>query len=182
MSDIYDINQSSENQIFSLEDCDALLKFPYHKYASSIKTEPTEVDVSELEPVANLESYNEVERSLSTECTTQDENYSNGVADEVKCISLNRDLRKKLAQGCNILFSAEQKNLAKKRKLEVIGKETKAVQNKCDGKTRRSKPISLFAAPYFRDIKDMHPPDNEDTLAKQRNKDVYSLFATSETM
>ncbi|GFR15128.1 myb-like protein L, partial [Trichonephila clavata] len=62
------------------------------------------------------------------------------------------------------------------RKLEVIGKETKAVQNKCDGKTRRSKPISLFAAPFFRDIKDMHPPDNEDTSAKQRNKDVTAYL------
>ncbi|GFY61945.1 transcription factor MYB3R-2 [Trichonephila inaurata madagascariensis] len=171
MSEIRDTNQSSCNQIISAEDCDALINFPFHKYLSNIKTEP----IDDL-PVANLESNKGVGRSLSAECTTKDENYSNDDGDEVKCISLNRDLRRKLAHSCSILFAAEEKNRAKKNKLDEVGKETEAVQSKYSVKTKKSKPISLFAAPYFRDIKDMHPPDNEDTLAKLRNKDVTAYF------
>ncbi|GFS98337.1 myb-related protein A [Nephila pilipes] len=102
--------------------------------------------------------------------------YSSNADVKVKCLSVNQDLRKKLAQSCKVLFAAEEKNQAKKKKLETLRKETEASANGYDGKIRKSKPISLFAAPYFRDVKEMCPPDNEDTLAKLRCHDVTAYL------
>ncbi|GFT16479.1 hypothetical protein NPIL_327531, partial [Nephila pilipes] len=63
--------QSPENQTLSLEDCDELLKFPYHQYAINIKTEPAEEDFPELGPVGNLVLNNEVGENVSTQCKSE---------------------------------------------------------------------------------------------------------------
>ncbi|KAG8193966.1 hypothetical protein JTE90_013661 [Oedothorax gibbosus] len=166
-----DCNMSPEGEELSLDDCDALLKFPYQDYVQDKRKGVNFSDIPELGISANLSLNDDSSQSdVSVDKTSE-----NVTSDDIKVIEASlaktRAMLKSLIEDMTRLEGFSTKN---KNKLILVNEHLKKDEKSRSllDKNRVSKPIRLFAAPYFRDINGRDPPDNEDTILKTKNCDV----------
>ncbi|XP_055952564.1 snRNA-activating protein complex subunit 4-like isoform X2 [Argiope bruennichi] len=152
-------------------DLDELMPFPSRQ---NLNGHPEENGVEELRDLI-INIGEEANRKLEEICKENDEyNYNCKEMEKIaSCSSLNM----KLQYAVNKLLSKVQYTLDKRRKDKIAVEEyLEEVDNKNQLTKLKAKkyfkPISLFASPYFRDVRGMAPPENEDTTKKRENHDI----------
>ncbi|XP_042907761.2 uncharacterized protein [Parasteatoda tepidariorum] len=154
---------------FGIEDCEALLNNIINGDYRSLDVKQ-ELDLSSLDTKSIASS-----QSDSLYSTQQRNEAFKACASEEELLAFNQELQKKIKETISQLEKALEKNIAKQDELIESVKDCEKPSTS-DGKMRRTKPISLFAAPYFRDVRGMIAPDNEDTNAKLTRKDVTAYL------
>ncbi|XP_035221221.1 uncharacterized protein LOC118194143 isoform X2 [Stegodyphus dumicola] len=167
-------NDVNTEEHLSLEDCNALLQFPYHKYTAEVKKE-INAGISDSKVEVPSIVNNEINSSVSKP------------AEKVVTDNLKEDLKR--FQGKNLavqekIVEALSRIETTMQRLDTCRREARTLhkallkEEKPDKSKRGAllRPISLFAAPYFRDVRGMVPPDNEDTKAKMKNNIINAYL------
>ncbi|GFR15127.1 transcriptional activator Myb [Trichonephila clavata] len=153
---------------FTLDDCEELLNFPFHKYTTDNSQKDVKECISDSGISGNLAQVTKDNSEEDSDIEIID--YSEDTHLAESCLSVNLRFQAKLTEAINKLQGALKNNIARRDALQkLIDDEDRKVKVKKFERT-----YSVFHTPYFQDVRKRSAPPNEDAKIRLKNIEIIA--------